>query len=115
MESKRAVGTDNGVLNRAMPQGERHVLAGSVSMVTYPMQQLAALRRNGGQQSYGLRLKVSTSLAITKCCEVSLHFQGWAQLETDHERCNMPWLFYELLLLCGLKVFLLTEVIAIPC
>lgn len=41
-----------------MPQGARHVLAGSVSMVAYPMQQMAALRRNGTQQSYGLRLKV---------------------------------------------------------
>lgn len=34
------------------------MLAGSVSMVAYPMQQMAAFRRNGGHQSYGLRLKV---------------------------------------------------------
>ncbi|KAK9908805.1 hypothetical protein WJX75_003140 [Coccomyxa subellipsoidea] len=44
-----------------MPQGARHVLAGSVSMVAYPMQQMAAFRRNGGHQSYGLRLKVGES------------------------------------------------------
>ena len=41
-----------------MPEGARHVLAGSVSMVAYPMQQLAAFRRTERRQSYGLRIKV---------------------------------------------------------
>jgi hypothetical protein len=43
---------------RGMPEAARHVLAGSTSMVAYPMQQAAALARGGRQQSYGLRLKV---------------------------------------------------------
>jgi hypothetical protein len=52
-------GEDSDVLlDRDMPQGARHVLAGSVSMVAYPMQQLAALKRSSSSQSYGLRLKV---------------------------------------------------------
>ena len=33
-------------------------MAGSVSMVAYPMQQLAAFRRTERRQSYGLRIKV---------------------------------------------------------
>lgn len=33
------------------------MLAGSVSMVAYPMQQLAAFRRTERRQSYGLRIK----------------------------------------------------------
>ena len=47
-----------GVLCRGMPEGARHVLAGSVSMVAYPMQQLAAFRQTERRQSYGLRIKV---------------------------------------------------------
>ena len=34
------------------------MLAGSVSMVAYPMQQLAAFRQTERRQSYGLRIKV---------------------------------------------------------
>lgn len=44
---------------RGMPEGARHVLAGSVSMVAYPMQQMAAFRRTEKRQSYGLRIKAS--------------------------------------------------------
>ena len=44
---------------RSMPEGGRHVLAGSVSMVAYPMQQMAAFRRSEKRQSYGLRIKAS--------------------------------------------------------
>ena len=44
---------------RGMPEGGRHVLAGSVSMVAYPMQQMAAFRRTEKRQSYGLRIKAS--------------------------------------------------------
>ena len=44
---------------RGMPEGARHVLAGSVAMVAYPMQQMAALQRSSRQQTYGLRLKAS--------------------------------------------------------
>ena len=35
------------------------MLAGSVSMVAYPMQQMAAFRRTEKRQSYGLRIKAS--------------------------------------------------------
>ena len=47
---------------RGMPEGGRHVLAGSVSMVAYPMQQMAAFRRTEKRQSYGLRIKASLLL-----------------------------------------------------
>ena len=42
---------------RGLPDGARHVLAGSVCMVAYPMQQMAAFRRTEKRQSYGLRIK----------------------------------------------------------
>ena len=38
------------------------MLAGSVSMVAYPMQQMAAFRRTEKRQSYGLRIKVGPLL-----------------------------------------------------
>ena len=41
-------------------------MAGSVSMVAYPMQQLAAFRRTERRQSYGLRIKVSQT-ALLAC------------------------------------------------
>ena len=47
------------------------MLAGSVSMVAYPMQQLAAFRRTERRQSYGLRIKACAKHSWTT--EIYLH------------------------------------------
>ena len=57
--SSKAMLTWGVCMRRGMPEGGRHVLAGSVSMVAYPMQQMAAFRRTEKRQSYGLRIKAS--------------------------------------------------------
>ena len=56
------------------------MLAGSVSMVAYPMQQLAAFRRTERRQSYGLRIK-----ARGYCSElfISLKVSAWAWIITE--------------------------------
>ena len=65
-----------------LPPGARRVEAGQVSIMTYPMQRLAAFKQQGErQQHFGLCLKVGLGPASSKHCTSSSDWM-WRALHT---------------------------------
>jgi hypothetical protein len=67
-----------------MPAGARQVGAGTVSLLTYPLQQLDAFRERDKKKFYGVRLRVRVPSLLcesTSYC-VGMHFFWWMCLHT---------------------------------